>query len=115
MIELLTAAAMLIPAQTDEGRRLTIRVANGRVTRVRGTVVGYECNRFGDVGPKRFDVKVRARIDRRGRFSFVTGERVERVGIAGYVRGKRKGRGRVRMSGTIATGERCASRVIRYR
>ena len=114
MIELLTAAAMLVPAHTDEGRRIAIHVSNRRVTRVKGTVVGYECDRFGNVGPVRFDVKVRARIDRRGRFSFVSGNRAERIGVAGYVK-RRKAHGRLRMSGTIGTGERCRSATIRYR
>ena len=115
MIELIAAAAMLIPAHTEERRRITIRVAGNRVTRVRGTVNNYECDEFGNVGPIRFDVRVRARVDRRGRFSFVTGDSAQRTGIAGYVRGPRKGRGRVRISGTIATGQRCASKIVRFR
>jgi hypothetical protein len=114
VIELVLAAAALAPAYTDEGRRVTIHVSKNRVTRVRGTVVNYTCDQFGNVGPVRFDVRVRARIDRRGRFSFVTGNRAERIGIAGYVK-RRKAHGRIRMSGTIGTGERCRSATIRYR
>ena len=114
MIELLAAAAALAPAYTDEGRRITVYASKNRVTRVKGTVANYQCDRFGNVGPVRFDVKVRARIDRRGRFSFVTGNRAERIGIAGYVK-RRKAHGRIRMSGTIGTGEPCRSATIRYR
>lgn len=113
MIELLLAAAILT-ANTDEGRRVTITVRERRVTRVRGTVERYECDEFGDVGPIRFDVRPRARVDRRRRFSFVAGERAQRIGIAGYVR-RRSARGRIRIAGTIATGQRCQSPTIRYR
>jgi hypothetical protein len=110
-------AAALAPAyrgRTEEQRPLRVEVANGRVTRVKGSVLAYECERFGDVGPVRFDVRVRARVDRRGRFAFVAGDRVERVGVAGSMRG-RAVTGHVRVSGTIATGQRCASPVVRFR
>jgi hypothetical protein len=63
----------------------------------------------------RFDVPAFARIDRRGRFSFVAGERARRVGVAGYVRSGGVVTGRVRVSGTIATGQRCQSPVVRFR
>jgi hypothetical protein len=115
IVEALIAAA-LAPAysgRTDEQRPLRVDVANGRVTRVKGSVLAYECERFGDVGPVRFDVRVRARVDRRGRFSFVTGNRVERVGVAGRVSGTGV-TGRVRVSGTIATGQRCESPVVKF-
>ena len=118
MIELALAAAALAPAylaRTEENRRLTITVRNHRVTRVRGTIADYECDDFGDIGPMRFDVKVKARINKRNnRFSFVHGDRAQRVGVAGYV--KRYGaHGRIRMAGTIATGQRCESGVLRWR
>ena len=119
MIAALLAAAALAPAyaaHTDEGRRLTITVRGARVTRVRTSVVRYECDLFGDVGP----VSVRvapdardARVDRRGRFSFVTGTPDQRVGVAGTLKHGRA-TGRIRVSGTIATGERCASPTLRF-
>jgi hypothetical protein len=117
MIELLLAAAALAPAytaRTEENRRLTVTVRDRRVTRVRGTVVDYECDPFGNIGPVRFNVRVKARIDRRGRFSFVHGDRAQRVGVAGYLKGD-TAHGRIRMAGTIATGQRCESAVLRWR
>ena len=110
-------AAALAPAysgRTDERRPLRVDVANGRVTRVKGSVRAYECQAFGDVGPVRFDVRVRARVDSRGRFSFVTGNRSERVGVSGRLHGT-SATGRVRLTGTIATGQRCESPAIRFR
>ena len=110
-------AAALAPAysgRTEERRPLRVELSGARVTRVKGSVRAYECERFGDVGPVPFDVRVRARVDRGGRFSFVTGDRSERVGVAGRVRGA-SATGRVRMTGTIATGRRCESPVVRFR
>jgi len=109
----LAAAALVLGGHTDEQRPLRIDVANGRVTRVKGSVLDYECEQFGPVGPVRFYVRVRARVDRHGRFSFVTGDRVERIGVAGRIRGT-TATGRVRMAGTIATGQRCESPVVRF-
>jgi hypothetical protein len=110
-----TAFAPVYSARTDESHRLTIAVHHGRVTRVATTVVRYECDQFGDVGPLHIRVEPNARIDRRGRFSAVAGTRAERVGIAGRVGPNGAATGRIRVSGTIGTGERCASPVIRFR
>ena len=114
--ELVVAATVVLGGRTEEARPLRIEVsAGGRVTRVKGSVVDYECQQFGDVGPVRFDARVRARVDRRGRFSFVHGDRVQRIGVAGYLHDDGTARGRVRMTGTIATGRRCESDVVRFR
>jgi hypothetical protein len=110
-------AAALAPAysgRTDEQRPLRLDLKEGRVTRVKGSVRAYECKTFGDVGPVRFDVRVRARVGPNGRFSFVTGDRSERIGIAGRLHGT-SATGRVRMAGTIATGQRCESPAIQFR
>jgi hypothetical protein len=116
----LIAAAALSPsytARTDESRRLTIAVRHGRVARVTTTVVRYECDQFGDVGPLRIRVAPArpAPVGRRGRFSFVSGTRAERVGVAGTLGPHGNVTGRLRVSGTIGTGERCASPVVRFR
>ena len=113
--ELVLAGALAFTGQTDEGERVQVTVSrSGVVTRVVGSVRAYECDDFGDVGPARFDVRPRARVDGRGRFSFVAGDRAERVGVAGRVRAGGRLTGRVRMSGTIATGQRCASPMLRF-
>jgi hypothetical protein len=113
IVEAALAAALSFAGRTDEGRPLRVTVDGARVTRVKGSVLAYECEQFGDIGPVKFDLRVRARVDRRGRFSFVSGDKSERVGVAGRVRG-RTITGRVRMSGTIATGQRCESPVLHY-
>ena len=111
-------AAALAPAyhgRTAEDRPLRINVSGRRVTRVKGSVLAYECAEFGDVGPVAFDRRVDIPIRRRdGRFSLVVGDRAERIGVAGVIRGDHL-TGRVRMSGTIATGQRCASPIVRFR
>ena len=116
----LFATASLAPsysARTDESRHLTIAVRDGHVTRVTTTVVGYECERFGDVGPLRIRATPErpVRVGRRGRFSFVTGMRAERVGVAGTLGPGGAVTGRLRVSGTIGTGERCQSRIVHFR
>jgi hypothetical protein len=119
IVEALVAAAAVGPVyrgRTEEGRPLKVFASPGMVDHVKGSVREYECAEFGDVGPVRFDIPTFLPIDRRGRFSFVAGERSERVGVAGYVRrGGAVVTGRLRMSGTIATGQRCASPIIRFR
>ena len=113
--ELTLAAALAFGGRTDEGRPLRVETDGARVTRVKGSVRVYGCDEFGDVGPVAFDVGARARTDRGGRFSFVAGERAERVGVAGYVReGGKLITGRVRVAGTIATGQRCTSDTVRF-
>ena len=114
--ELVLAAAVVLSGRTDEGRPVRVETTGSRVTRVKGSVLTYECDDFGDVGPLRFDVRVRARAKARtGRFSFVTGDRAERVGVAGYLRDDGTARGRIRVTGTIATGQRCESDIVRFR
>lgn len=119
ILEALVAAAAVGPVyrgRTEEGRPLKLFASSGIVDEVRGSVREYECAEFGDVGPVRFEIPTHAPIDRRGRFSFVVGDRSERVGVAGYVRrGGAIVTGRVRVAGTIATGQRCASPTVRFR
>ena len=86
---LITVIAPLAPsyaATTDERRRLTIEVRQRRITRATTTVVDYECESFGNIGPIRVRIAPKARVDSRGRFSFVTGHRAERIGVAGRLR-----------------------------
>ena len=110
-----TALAPLYTGTTEEGKAIRVHASDRVIHRVTTAVVDYECRRFGQIGPIRVRVDTRAPVDRRGRFSFVEGERVERVGVAGTVRGDGTITGRVRVSGTIGTGERCSSPVIRFR
>jgi hypothetical protein len=111
------AIASAYGGTTDEGRQIAITFDHGRVTRVATTIVRYECARFGDVGPLRVKATppTPVRIDRRGRFAFVTGNSAERIGVAGRMRDAGTITGRIRVSGTIATGERCASKTLRFR
>ena len=118
ILALLMSAAALAPsyvATTVESRRLTLAVRERRISRVATTVVRYECDQFGDVGPLRIRLAPDAHVDARGRFSFVTGTRAERVGVAGTLRRDGTVTGRIRVSGTIGTGERCESPAIRFR
>jgi hypothetical protein len=114
--ELTLAAALVLTGGTDEGRPVQVEMSRARVTRVKGSVLAYDCEDFGDVGPRRFDVRVPVRANKvTGRFAFVTGDGTERIGISGYRR--QRGtivRARVRISGTIATGQRCASPNVRF-
>ena len=116
IVALAAAVASAYGGPTDEGRQIAIALDHGRVTRVATTIVRYECARFGDIGPLRVKATppMPARLDRRARFAFVTGNRAERIGVAGRMRDSGTITGRIRVSGTIATGERCASNVVRF-
>ena len=90
VIALAAALASSYGGATDEGRRIAIALdgKRGAVVRVATTIVHYDCKRFGDIGPLRVKAIPTApvRVDRRGRFAFVSGSRAERVGVAGRIR-----------------------------
>jgi hypothetical protein len=117
IVALAAALASTYSGATDEGRSIKIALDQGRVTHVATTITRYDCARFGDIGPLRVKATpaTPARVDRRGRFAFVSGDRAERIGVAGRIRASGIMTGRIRVSGTIATGERCASRSLLFR
>jgi hypothetical protein len=117
VLALAAALAASYAGTTDEGRQIAVHSQRAAVTRVATTIVRYECARFGDIGPLRVKATpaTPARVDRTGRFAFVTGSRAERIGVAGRLRAGGTMTGRIRVSGTIATGERCASKTVHFR
>ena len=117
MIAELLIAGALAPAytgRTAENQPLRINVAGRRITRVKGLIRTYVCEEFGAVGPVEVAYRMNAPIGRDGHFSFVTGNHAERLGVAGVIRGDRM-TGRIRIAGTIGTGQRCRSRIVRFR
>ena len=102
---------------TTEHRRIVISVRARSVVAVRPLAGfgAYRCDTFSDVGPLVVRERVRARIDARGRFVLTAGPEAQRLRVAGVVRA-RAGRitGTVRLRGTIATGQRCASATLRF-
>jgi hypothetical protein len=100
---------------TAEHRRVVVDVAGRAVLGVRVGIARYPCETFGDVGPLVVRAKVRARIGADGRFAFTSGEPAQRITVRGIVR-HRAGRvtGTVRLRGTIATGQRCATKTLRF-
>jgi hypothetical protein len=115
---LIAAAAALAPSyagRTDEGRRIVVETTGAStVTLVHAAIASYECERFGDVGPLRIHARARARVTRTGRFSLTYRDGVERTTVRGTLTPK-KATGTLRVTGTIATGERCASKPLRFR
>jgi hypothetical protein len=93
---------------------VVLTVRDGAVVRARVTVARYRCQTFGDLGPVHADERGRARIGRDRRFAFAAGEPAQRVLVRG--RFDRHGRpsGVLRVRGTIATGQRCASARLRF-
>ena len=80
----------------------------------RVSITRYPCADFGDVGPVIVRERGRAAIGRDGRFRFVAGELAQRVTIIGVLRRRtRRITGTVRVLGSIATGQRCASATLR--
>jgi hypothetical protein len=110
------ADAVAYTGHTIEGRRIVVQVRGRLVVHVRATVERYPCKTFGDVGPVTVSEPGRARIARDGRFRFVAGPDAGRVTVAGRVRRARGGsvRGTLRLKGTIATGQSCASATLRF-
>src|SRR4051812_26633093 len=101
---------------TTEDRRIVVDVRGRQVVAVRATIVRYPCVTFGDVGPIAVRESGRARIRRDGRFTFRAGEPAQRVTVTGVVRRKTHAiAGTVKLSGSIATGQKCASATLRYR
>ncbi|HEV7494211.1 hypothetical protein [Baekduia sp.] len=100
---------------TTEHRRIVVEVRGRAVVGVRVGITRYPCADFGDVGPLVIREAGRAAIGRDGRFRFVAGEPAQRITIAGVLR-RRAHRltGTVRVRGTIATGQRCASGTLRF-
>lgn len=102
--------------RTSEGRAIRVSLRAGKVVAVRTTVVRYPCDPFGDVGPIRVSETGSARISRfTGRFTFAVGDEVQRVTVRGVWR-RRAVRiaGTLRVTGQIATGQRCASATLHF-
>jgi hypothetical protein len=92
-----------------------VTVAGGDVVRVRAGVARYRCETFGDLGPVVVDRRGRARVSSARRFTFAAGPAAERLTVTGRLaRGRRSVSGTLRLRGTIATGQACASRPIRF-
>jgi hypothetical protein len=110
------ADAVPYTGHTTEGRPIVVQVRGRVVVRVRVSVVRYPCDTFGDVGPIVVREAVHARIAADGRFHFTAGEPAQRVTVAGRVRRAGGGsvRGTLRVRGSIATGQRCASATLRF-
>jgi hypothetical protein len=107
------ADAVPYTGHTIDGRRIVVQVRGRAVVGVRASPARYRCDTFGDVGPVHVSERGRAAIAADGRFRFVAGEPAQRVTLAGRLRGGRLS-GTLRVRGTIATGQRCASLTLRW-
>ena len=99
---------------TAQHQPLRIEVRARRVVRVVVTVSRYRCGVFGDLGPLRVVRRVSARVAADGSFRLTAGPPSERLTVRA-VAGRRSAAGRVRVVGTIATGEPCRSGWVRFR
>jgi hypothetical protein len=108
------ADAVPYTGHTIEGRRVTVQVRGRTVVGVTATVARYPCETFGDVGPLRVRETGRAGIARDGTFHLTAGEPAQRVTLTGRLRRAGTVAGTLRVQGTIATGQRCASATLRY-
>jgi hypothetical protein len=111
------ADAVPYTGHTTEHRRVVLEVADaGRsVVAVRVGIARYRCATFGDIGPLVVREAGRARVGADGRFTFRAGEVAQRVTVRGVLRRRaRTATGTVRVAGSIATGQRCASATLRF-
>jgi hypothetical protein len=108
------ADAVPYTGHTIEGRRVVLQVQGRVVVHVRVGVRRYRCETFDDVGPVIVAEAGRAAIGGDGRFRFAAGEPAQRLVVDGRLTKGGRVRGTVRVTGTIATGQRCASATLRY-
>jgi hypothetical protein len=116
-LALLAAAAVpdgRAAARTADGHRLVLTIRADAVVRARVTVGRYRCETFGDLGPVHADERGRARISADRRFAFAAGEPAQRLTVRGSFDRRGRPRGVLRVRGTIATGQRCASARLRF-
>jgi hypothetical protein len=101
---------------TTEGRRVVLEVRGRAIVGLTARVVRYPCATFGDVGPVLVQERGRAAVGRDGRFRFTWGEPAQRVTVSGVLRARttRRVSGTLRVHGSIATGQRCASGTLRF-
>jgi hypothetical protein len=101
--------------QTTEHRRVVVEVRGRAVVGVRAGITRYPCAVFGDIGPLHVREAGRAPIGRDGRFRFRAGEPAQRITLSGVLR-RRTHRitGTLRVAGSIATGQKCASGTLRF-
>jgi hypothetical protein len=107
------ADAVPYTGHTTEGRRVVLEVRDRAVVHARVGVRRYRCETFEDVGPVVVTRAVHARVGRDGRFRFTAGPPSERLAVAGRL-AQGTVRGTVRLVGSIATGQRCASATLRF-
>jgi hypothetical protein len=110
------ADAVPYTGHTTEARRVVLDVRGRSVVALRAGVGRYRCETFGDIGPLVVRARdLHARVGADGRFHLTTGEPAQRVTVAGTLR-RRTHRitGTLRVRGSIATGQRCASATLRF-
>lgn len=109
------ADAVPYTGHTTEHRRIVVDVRGRSVVAVRLGIARYRCETFGDIGPVLVRETGRARIGSDGRFTFRAGEEARRVIVRGVLRRRtHRVTGTVRVVGSIATGQRCASGTLRF-
>ncbi|MDX6686085.1 MAG: hypothetical protein QOF86_2213 [Baekduia sp.] len=108
------ADAVPYSGQTAEHRRVVVEIRRDALVRVRATLQHYSCATFGEIGPLSLTAPGRARIARDGSFRFVAGPAAQRLTVLGHRRAGGRVTGTLRVHGTIATGQRCASLTVRF-
>jgi hypothetical protein len=109
------ADAVPYTGQTTEHRRIVVDVHGRAVVGVRVRIMRYRCADFGDIGPLTIREAGRAAITRDGRFRFTAGEPAQRITVTGVLRRRtQRIAGTVRLRGTIATGQKCASGTLHF-
>lgn len=118
MLAVALAAVALAAPPADgayRGDRVALVVSDGAVTAVRATVRHMVCDPFGDIGPLRIVAPVAtAAIGDDGRVAFTVGPPSERLTVRARFGADRRARGRLRVRGTIGTGDPCRSPARRF-
>jgi hypothetical protein len=116
---LVAAAAATAPASgtytgtTTEHLPVKIVVRGGHVVRASARTGTYTCDPHGELGGNRITVDTDADATG-GTFRFDAGREVLSLKMTGTVVTRTRIKGRLRIHGTIGTGDPCTSRAVRF-
>jgi hypothetical protein len=101
--------------RTDEGRRIVVQTNGSGVELVHAGVDDYDCLQFGQIGPIRVHERpAKAGVNRStGKASFSIGPSAQRLSFNGTFTST-KLTGTIRVRGSIATGQSCSSRTLKF-
>jgi hypothetical protein len=110
---ILSLAPGIYTGKTTEQESVRIEIRGDRIVAARASVSSVQCEDFGGIGGATLSVKPDAKI-KRGSFRFQSKKGTRTLKMTGSADSRTKLHGRLRIYGTIATGQNCTSAQLRY-